>query len=136
MEVLSSWGIRFMDTNINILVVEDSEFQSEIFAFYLKEMGFDKITQAGNGAEAFALLEKGSYDLIISDWEMPEMDGLELLKKVKETPDYQNIPFIMITILEDEDSNREAMDAGASDFIVKPANPDIIREKLETIFAG
>jgi len=125
-----------MDTNINILVVEDSEFQSEIFAFYLKEMGFDKITHAGNGAEAFALLEKGSYDLIISDWEMPEMDGLEFLKKVKKTPDYQNIPFIMITILEDEDSNREAMDAGASDFIVKPANPDIIREKLETIFAG
>jgi PleD family two-component response regulator len=125
-----------MDTNINILVVEDSEFQSEIFIFYLKGMGFNKITQAGNGAEAFALLEKDSYDLIISDWEMPEMNGLELLKKVKETPDYQNIPFIMITILEDENSNREAMDAGASDFIVKPANPDIIREKLETIFTG
>ena len=119
-----------MDTNINILVVEDSEFQSEIFAFYLKEMGFDKITQAGNGAEAFALLEKGSYDLIISDWEMPEMNGLELLKKVKENPSLKNIPFLILTVHDDPEKNQEAINLGALDYIVKPLTPDDLHLKI------
>ena len=123
-----------MDLKKNILVVEDSKFQSEIFAFYLNQMGFENVTQARDGNEALNLILKDSFDLIISDWEMPNMDGLELLKNIKKTPSCKDIPFIMITILEDADSNREAMNAGASDFIVKPADPDILKEKLGKVF--
>ena len=66
-------------------------------------MGFNKITQAGNGAEAFALLEKDSYDLIISDWEMPEMDGLELLSRIRQNAILENIPFIILTVFDDKE---------------------------------
>ena len=123
-----------MDTNINILVVEDSEFQSEIFAFYLKGMGFNKITQAGNGAEAFALLEKDSYDLIISDWEMPEMDGLELLGRIRQNDILENIPFIILTVFDDKEKIIAAVKAGITDYIVKPVERNVLEKKIKNIF--
>ena len=123
-----------MDTNINILVVEDSEFQSEIFIFYLKGMGFNKITQAGNGAEAFALLEKDSYDLIISDWEMPEMDGLELLGRIRQNDILENIPFIILTVFDDKEKIIAAVKAGITDYIVKPVERNVLEKKIKNIF--
>ena len=122
-----------MDLNKRILIVEDSQIQLTICTSQLKQLGFEKISVAKDGNQAYSILEKGFIDLIISDWEMPDMDGLELLKKVKENPSLQNIPFIILTVHKDEKLNEEAIKLGAVDFIVKPGTPDIFKEKLEKI---
>lgn len=78
-------------------------------------------------------MEENAIDLILCDWEMPELDGIQLLKKVKKNPSFQNIPFVMLTSLQDEEHCQKAIDEGAHDYIIKPANPDLLKEKLEKI---
>ncbi len=125
-----------MGTNIKILVVEDSEIQREICVFQLNDLGFENVAGAVNGDEAYAWLEKNPVDLIICDLDMPELDGLELLKKVKANPSLQNIPFIVLTVIDDENKNRELMNHGATDYIVKPSTPEVLKEMLGEIFPG
>lgn len=120
-----------MDTNKRILVVEDDQIQRMICVSQLKQLGFEEISIAKDGNHAYSILEKDKFDLIISDWKMPEMDGLELLKKVKENPSLQDIPFIIFTVHNDENIINEAMELGANDYIIKPGNPEIFKEKLE-----
>ncbi len=122
-----------MDLNKKLLVVDDSQIQLVVCVNQLKQLGFEKIAVAKDGGKAYSILEKGSIDVIISDWEMPEMDGLELLKKVKTNPSLQGIPFIMLTAHKDEKLNQEAIQFGAADFIVKPGTPDLFKEKLKAI---
>ena len=105
-----------MDKNIKILVVEDTDYQLGIYSFTLDHLGYKNVVLAKNGSEAFSLLEKDPVDLIISDCEMPEMDGLSLLRKVRTTPSHQDVPFIMITGLGDEETKKEAIKEGVTDF--------------------
>ena len=114
-----------------VLVVEDSDYQRAIYIYHLNQLGFYNLTEAKDGSEAFSQIEKETFDLIISDWEMPLLDGLELLKKVRVTPSAKDTPFIMITVHEDQAKNQEAIDQGANDFIVKPITLDVLKEKLE-----
>jgi len=123
-----------VNKDIRILVVEDSALQRELCIFQLKELGFGNITGKENGAEALSWLEENSVDLIISDWEMPELNGLEFLKKIRENPSLQKIPFFMLTILKDDSKNAEAIEAGVTDFLVKPTPADILQEKMEKFF--
>jgi len=116
-----------------ILVVEDSKIQRTICVSQLKQAGYENIEIAEDGVDAYSKLEKISIDLIICDWEMPELDGIQLLKKVKKNPALQNIPFVMLTFFDDDEHYREAMNAGAQDYIIKPASPDLLKEKLEKI---
>ena len=116
-----------------ILVVEDSKIQRTICVSQLKQAGYENIEIAEDGVHAYSKLEKISIDLIICDWEMPELDGIQLLKKVKKNPALQNIPFVMLTFFDDDEHYREAMNAGAQDYIIKPASPDLLKEKLEKI---
>jgi two-component system chemotaxis response regulator CheY len=122
-----------MDLNKKLLVVDDSQIQLVVCVNQLKQLGFEKIAVAKDGEKAYSIIENGSIDVVISDWEMPEMDGLELLKKIRENPSCQGIPFIMLTAHKDEKLNQEAIQFGATDFIVKPGTPDIFKEKLEAI---
>ena len=122
-----------MDFNKKIWWVEDSQFQRTICVSQLKQAGFQNIEVAGDGNEAYSKLEEDKFDLILCDWEMPELNGIQLLKKIKKIPTLQNIPFIMLTSMKDEKYCQEAIDEGALDFIVKPANPDLFKEKLEKI---
>jgi two-component system, chemotaxis family, chemotaxis protein CheY len=119
-----------LDLRKRILVVEDSQIQLMVCTNQLKQLGFEKIAIAKNGTKAYSIIENGSIDVIISDWEMPEMNGLELLKKVRANPSHKDIPFIMLTIHKDDELNEEALKSGATDFIVKPGTPDIFQEKL------
>ncbi len=114
-------------------MVEDSQFQRTICVSQLKQAGFQNIEVAGDGNEAYSKLEEDKFDLILCDWEMPELNGIQPLKKIKKIPTLQNIPFIMLTSMKDEKYCQEAIDEGALDFIVKPANPDLFKEKLEKI---
>ena len=126
-EIIFKRGIR------NILIVEDSELQREICIVQLQQIGFEKITGAANGVEALDYMESNPVDLIVSDWEMPEMDGLELLKNVKENSKLKDIPFLILTVHNDPEKNQEALDLGAMDFIVKPSTPDSLHMKIRKI---
>jgi two-component system, sensor histidine kinase and response regulator len=123
-EVILNRGIR------NILIVEDSDLQREISIAQLQQIGFEKITGAANGIEAIEYLENNPVDFILSDWEMPDMNGLELLKKVKENPSLKNIPFLILTAHNDPEKNQEALNLGALDYIVKPLTPDDLHMKI------
>ena len=121
-----------MDKEIIILVVEDDEIQREIVLDQLEIAGYEEAIGMEDGVEAYSYLEENPADLIISDWSMPNMDGLELLKKIRSNPSLQTLPFIMLTA--NEDVTVKAMDAGASDFLSKPTNPTKLVEKIEKIF--
>ncbi len=126
-EIIFKRGIR------NILIVEDSELQREICIVQLQQIGFEKITGATNGVEALNYLESNPVDIIVSDWEMPEMDGLELLKAVKNNPSLKDIPFIILTVYNDLEKNKEALNLGATDYITKPSTPDSLHLKIRKI---
>jgi two-component system, chemotaxis family, chemotaxis protein CheY len=122
-----------MDFKKKILLVEDSPFQRTICVSQLKQAGFENIEVAGDGNVAYSKLEADEIDLVLCDWEMPELNGIQLLKKVKKNPTLKNIPFVMLTSIQDEVRLKEAIDEGALDYIVKPASPDLFKEKLEKI---
>ena len=122
-----------MDFKKKILLLEDSPFQRTICVSQLKQAGFENVEVAGDGNAAYSKLSEFDFDLVICDWEMPELNGIQLLKKVKKNPDFQNIPFVMLTSIRDEKRCQEAIDEGALDYIVKPATPDLFLEKLQKI---
>ena len=101
-----------------ILLVEDDAFVSDIYNTKLKQEGFEVII-AENGIKAIESLEKGIPDLILLDIIMPYMDGMEVLKKVKEKEEWKKIPIILLTNLSEKEKIEEAMNAGANDFLIK-----------------
>lgn len=128
------WGeFPVMDFKKKILLVEDSQFQRVICVSQLKQAGFENIEVAEDGNVAYSRLEEIEIDLILCDWEMPELNGIQLLKKVKKKPSLKHIPFVMLTSMQDEKLCQEALNEGAFDYIIKPANPDLLKEKLERV---
>lgn len=115
----------------NALVVEDTNLFRELLRKFLMELNVDVIT-AGNGQKALvAIDENPKFDVIITDWKMPEMDGLEFVKKVREIPDYADIPIIMVTSENEAEKVRNAIISGVNDFLIKPCNMKSLRVKLE-----
>ena len=132
--VSQTWGeFPVMDFKKKILVVEDSQVQRAICVSQLKQAGFENIEVAEDGNVAYSKLEEGEVELVLCDWEMPELDGIQLLRKVKKNPALQNIPFIMLTHLQGDEHYQKAINEGAQDYIVKPSTPDLFKEKLEKI---
>ncbi|MDY0162007.1 MAG: chemotaxis response regulator CheY [Desulfobotulus sp.] len=130
-----SGGFPTMDVSIKILVVDDFATMRRILKNILKQLGFTNITEADDGTTALEALSKNSFDLIISDWNMPKMSGLELLKKVRSDPAYKNIPFLMVTAEAQKQNVIEAVQAGVSNYVVKPFTAEAIAEKLEKIIS-
>jgi two-component system chemotaxis response regulator CheY len=95
----------------------------------LQAVGVKDVTEAADGAEAIALFEPGKFDLILTDWNMPGMTGLDVLKSIR-TKD-ANVPVIMVTTEAEKARILEAIQAGVTDYLVKPFQPDALREKLE-----
>ncbi len=122
-----------MITGMRILLVEDSDLQREVAKGLLEEIGFGRVIEAKDGVEALQVLQKRTIDLILSDWEMPEMDGLELLKKVRSTKEYEHIPFIILTANDQKDYILQAVRAGVTDYIIKPMERDILKTKLNKL---
>lgn len=122
-----------MSTPLKILVVDDFATMRRIMKNILKQLGYTNITEADDGTTALEELKRGSFDLIISDWNMPKMTGLDLLKMVRSDPVYKNIPFLMVTAEAQKQNVIEAVQAGVSNYVVKPFTAEAIADKLAKI---
>ncbi len=119
--------------NIKVLVVDDFATMRLIVKNILTQLGYKHIIEADDGTTAMDRLKQEKIDLIISDWNMPKMTGLELLKNVRSTPDTANIPFIMVTAEAQQDNIILAVKAKVSQYIVKPFTADILGEKINKV---
>ena len=122
-----------MDTSIKILIVDDFATMRRILKNILKQLGFKNLVEADDGTTAWDVLENQEIDLIISDWNMPKMTGLELLKKVRASTKYKTAPFLMVTAEAQKQNVIEAVQAGVSNYVVKPFTAEAIADKLGKI---
>lgn len=122
-----------MDKNTNILIVDDYKTMLRIIRNLLKQLDFDNVEEASDGSEALAKLRAGHFGLVISDWNMAPMTGLDLLKEVRADARLKDLPFIMITAKSKTENVIAAKQAGVSNYIVKPFNAETLREKIEKV---
>lgn len=122
-----------INRDIPILVVDDFSAMRRIIRNCLKQLGFENVSEALDGNEALQKLKSEPFQLVIADWSLPEIQGIDLLKKLRSDPTYKGIPFLMITAETQKSGAIEATKAGASSCIVKPFTADTLRTKLESI---
>ena len=123
-----------LDRNMPILVVDDFSTMRRIVKNCLKQLGFENITEADDGVNALDKLQHGNFKLIVSDWNMPNMMGIDLLKAVRGSEKLKSIPFLMVTAECQKENVIEAAKAGVSNYIVKPFTADVLQTKMEAIF--
>lgn len=121
-------------TKIKFLVVDDFSTMRRIVRNLLKELGFTNVDEAEDGVVALSKLQGGGFDFVVSDWNMPNMDGLTLLQTVRSDAALKNLPFLMITAEAKKENIIAAAQAGASGYIVKPFTAATLNEKLVKIF--
>jgi two-component system chemotaxis response regulator CheY len=116
------------------LVVDDSRAVRLILSRILKDLGFE-VREAANGKEALAVIEaeKGTFSLVLADWNMPELNGLELLKQLRQKPELASLVVVMVTTETELDQMSAALEAGANEYVMKPFTRDILVEKLEMV---
>jgi len=120
---------------VRALVIDDSRTTRKILMRMLNTLGFDTV-EAANGREGLdRLRETGASDLVLVDWNMPEMDGVDFVRAVRAKSEYDSVPLVMVTTHNDMESVAKALEAGATEFIMKPFTEDVIREKLELVGA-
>lgn len=117
-----------------VMVVDDSSVMRQIIKNNLKQLGFSHISDAEDGAMGLKKLGEEPVDLIVSDWNMPKMTGIEFLKAVRADAKFKAIPFLMVTSEADKEKIMEAVQAGVSQYIVKPFNANQLEEKIKQIF--
>ena len=122
-----------MDKNIKILVVDDFATMRKVIRNLLKQVGYENIVEAEDGVLALRVLKSQKIDLVISDWNMPNMTGLELLKAVRADEDLKTTPFLMVTAEALQDNVIAAVKAGVSNYIVKPFTAEVLNEKITKI---
>lgn len=120
-----------MDTSIKVLVVDDFATMRRIIKGVLRQLGFDKIVEAEDGSTALDALKKEEIGLIVSDWNMPNMSGLDLLKAVRGDDGLKRIPFIMVTAEGLKENVLEAVKLGVTNYVVKPFTPEAFSEKIQ-----
>ena len=117
-----------------VLVVDDFESMRRIVGQLLREMGFRDITLADDGATALALLREDDFGLLLTDWHMPQMDGLDLVRAVRADPRLNAIPILMVSTEATREQIIEAVRAGVNGYVVKPFTPQILRAKIGKLF--
>lgn len=122
-----------LDKNTPVLIVDDYKTMLRIIRNLLKQLEFENVEEATDGQEALAKLRAGSFGLVISDWNMQPMTGLDLLKEVRNDPRLKTLPFIMVTAESKTENVIAAKLAGVSNYIVKPFNAETLREKIEKV---
>ncbi len=120
--------------DIRILIVDDMSTMRRIIRTILNQLGYTNIDEAENGKQALAKLKKEKYDFVITDWNMPEMDGLSLVKAIRSDPELKHIPVLMVTAEAKKENVIQALKAGVNNYIVKPFTPEVLKEKIEKIF--
>ncbi len=121
-------------TDIKILVVDDMSTMRRIIRTILNQLGYSNIEEAENGKQALAKLKKEKFDFVVTDWNMPEMDGLSLVKAIRADEELKHIPVLMVTAEAKKENVMEALKAGVNNYIVKPFTPEVLKEKMEKIF--
>jgi two-component system chemotaxis response regulator CheY len=122
------------DTNMRVLVVDDFSTMRRIVKNILRQLGFNNVVEADDGTTAWEVLNKDHIDFIISDWNMPQMTGIELLRKVRASEQFGHLPFLMVTAEAQQENIIEAAQAKVSNYIVKPFTADTMKQKIDKIF--
>ncbi|SFD08529.1 two-component system, chemotaxis family, response regulator CheY [Thiohalospira halophila DSM 15071] len=123
-----------MDKNMKILIVDDFSTMRRIIKNLLRDLGFNNTDEADDGQTALPKLQKGDFDFLVTDWNMPGMNGLDLLKEVRADPKLQSLPVLMVTAEQKKDQIVEAAKAGVNGYIVKPFTAHTLDEKIGKIF--
>ncbi|MFO8155494.1 MAG: chemotaxis response regulator CheY [Pseudomonadota bacterium] len=123
-----------MDKNMKILIVDDFSTMRRIIKNLLRDLGFNNVDEADDGQTALPKLQKGDFDFLVTDWNMPGMDGLELLKAVRADPKLAQLPVLMVTAEQKKEQIVAAAQAGVNGYIVKPFTAHTLDEKLKKIF--
>ena len=125
-----------VDKSLNILIVDDYKTMLRIVRNLLKQLGFENVDEAMDGSTALVKLREKNYGLVISDWNMEPMTGLQLLKEVRADARLKAMPFLMITAESKTENVIEAKKAGVNNYIVKPFNADTLKSKLQAVLGA
>jgi len=127
-------GLDQVDKGIQILVVDDFSTMRRIIRNLLRELGFTNFDEAEDGVQALQKLRLRPFDLVVSDWNMPNMQGIDLLRAIRADPKLRHTPVLMVTAEAKRENILEAAKAGVNGYIVKPFNAETLREKLDAVF--
>jgi two-component system chemotaxis response regulator CheY len=125
-----------MNYDINILIVEDLLTTRLFLRRTLKKLGYTNVVLSPDGEEALEELGRQSFDLIISDWHMPKMDGLDFFRALSKNRKWNDIPFLLITAEKERDKVIEAVEAGIKEYLVKPVEPEKLSNKIKQVVFG
>jgi two-component system chemotaxis response regulator CheY len=120
-----------MDRNAKILIVDDMQTMRRLLKSALNGLGYVNVVDAEGGTTALALLESGDYSLLITDWNMPDMEGIDLLKAVRANDKLKSLPVLMVTAEAKKEQILEAAEAGVNGYVVKPFQPAQLKDKLD-----
>lgn len=123
-----------VDKSLKILVVDDFPTMRRIVRNLLKELGFENVDEAEDGVQGLEKLRTGGFQFVVSDWNMPNLDGLEMLKQIRQDPSLKHLPVLMVTAEAKKENIVAAAQAGASGYVVKPFTAATLEEKLAKIF--
>ena len=123
-----------LDPNMEVMIVDDAPTMRRIVRSLLRELGLKNVREAENGSVALEELKLKKADLALVDWNMPQMDGIELLRAIRQDDNLKNMPVLMITAESKKENVLTAVQAGVNNYIVKPFNAKTLEEKLNKIF--
>jgi len=123
-----------VNTSMRVLIVDDFSTMRRIIKNILRQLGFNNIVEADDGTAAWEILTKDQVEFIISDWNMPQMTGIELLRKVRASEEFGDLPFLMVTAEAQQENIIEAVQAKVSNYIVKPFTAETLGQKINKIF--
>jgi two-component system, chemotaxis family, chemotaxis protein CheY len=125
-----------VDKTMNVLIVDDYSTMLRIIKNLLKQVGFDNVDEATDGSAALQMMRGKRYGLVISDWNMEPMTGIQFLREVRQDPELKTTPFIMVTAESKTENVVEAKKAGVSNYIVKPFNSDTLKGKIASVLGA
>mgnify|MGYP002651089579 CR=1 FL=1 len=123
-----------MNPNMKILIVDDFSTMRRIVKNLLADLGFNNTAEADDGATAMPLLKQGGFELVVTDWNMPGVTGIELLRAIRSDPDTAKLPVLMVTAEAKREQIIEAAQAGVNGYVIKPFTAQTLKEKLDKIF--
>jgi two-component system chemotaxis response regulator CheY len=124
----------FVDKNMKILIVDDFSTMRRIIKNLLRDLGYNNTSEADDGHTALPMLQNGNFDFLVTDWNMPIMPGIDLLRAVRADPRIKDMPVLMVTAEAKREQIVEAAQAGVNGYIVKPFTAETLREKIDRIF--
>jgi two-component system, chemotaxis family, chemotaxis protein CheY len=123
-----------VDKDMKILIVDDFSTMRRIVKNLLRDLGFTNTSEADDGLTALPMLQGGKFDFLVTDWNMPGMQGIDLLKAVRSDPNLASLPVLMVTAESKKDQIVEAAQAGVNGYVVKPFTAATLKEKIDKIF--